>query len=67
LLLWSLLCGFEVASDSEEEDVAALVVVFVEGGRVPKGVPDRDTDLELVVDMCDSFFYQWALMGWQSC
>lgn len=50
LLLWLL---FEGGSDSEDDDVAAVVVVFVEGGLVPRGVPDRDTDLELVVDMCD--------------
>lgn len=46
---------FEVGSESEDDDVAAVVVVFVEGGLVPRGVPDRDTDLELVVDMCDLF------------
>lgn len=54
LLLWLLLYLFEGGSDSSE-DVAAVVVVFVEGGLVPKGVPDRDTDLELVVDMCGLF------------
>jgi hypothetical protein len=46
---------FEVGSDSDDDDGAA-VVVFVEGGLVPRGVPDRDTDLELVVDMCDLFY-----------
>ena len=37
-------------SDSDDDDV---VLVVVGGGLVPRGVPDLDTDLELVVDMCD--------------
>ena len=49
-----LLCAFDVWSDSDDDEVAAVVMeVFVEGGLVPRGVPARDTDLELAVDMCD--------------
>lgn len=43
----------EDGSGSEVVEVDVVVVVLVEYGLVPKGVPDRDADRELAVDMCD--------------